>query len=181
MPKRLAILALTLLVPLAAAGAEPPPVPPVAAPPPARTTAPAPPARNPVPITILSIIPAQGEPGTLVTVSGTGITPESTVSLGTEELSPTRVSDRQISFTIPELPPGLYALFVKRPDGTTSTGYGFTVQAPRPVATDLTPDTVYACAAPSERFVTVSGRNFREPSEKSMKNLPAPECCRIAP
>ena len=101
----------------------------------------------------------------MVTVSGTGITPDCTVSLGAEVIPPTRVGERQISFTIPELPPGLYALSVKRPDGATSTGYGFTVYAPKPVVTDVAPDTIYACAGPSERYVTVSGRNFREGSQ----------------
>jgi hypothetical protein len=100
-----------------------------------------------------------------VTISGTGFTGENTVFLGAEEIPATSVSERQLSFEIPELKPGLYALFVKRRDGTASASYGFTVQGLKPIAIDLAPDTVYACAAPSERQVTLSGHNFRAGSQ----------------
>ncbi|HEY6009580.1 MAG TPA: IPT/TIG domain-containing protein [Geobacteraceae bacterium] len=161
MLKRFSFFVLLLLMPLAAGAAEPAPIPA------ARPAAPqsALPRKGEVPITILSIIPAQGEPGTIVSISGSGFADDSTVFLATEEIPATVVGQKQLSFEIPELPPGLYALFVKRPDGSVSRSYSFTVQALKPIAIDLTPDTVYACAAASERRVTVYGHNFRDGSQ----------------
>ena len=80
--------------------------------------------------------PAQGEPGTIVSISGSGFADDSTVFLATEEVPATVVGQKQLSFEIPELPPGLYALFVKRPDGSVSRSYSFTVQALKPIAID---------------------------------------------
>ena len=114
------------------------------------------------PLNILSIIPAQGEPGMSVTLNGTGFTDKTTAFLGSSGV-PTRVLDpKLLSFDIPELPPGLYALFLKREDGVASKAYNFTLLAQKPVAVALSPDTVYNCSAGKAREVVVSGRNFQE-------------------
>ena len=115
-------------------------------------------------VTILSIIPAQGEPGTTVTLYGTGFTEKTTVLLANSELPARLTAPQQLSFDIPKLDPGLYALFLKREDGTTSRPYNFTILPVRPVASSLSPDTVYTCTASRDRDVTVSGHNFREGS-----------------
>jgi hypothetical protein len=117
------------------------------------------------PVTILSIIPAQGEPGSSVTLSGSGFTDKTTVFLGNNEVPAEVLGPKQLSFTIPKLPHGLYALFVKRGDGTTSRAYNFTLLAPKPVIDALSTDTVYACAADRDREVVISGQNFRERSQ----------------
>jgi hypothetical protein len=117
------------------------------------------------PVTILSIIPAQGEPGMTVILSGNGFTEGTTVFLAATEIPAMLVGPKQISFEIPELPAGLYALYIKRGDGTTSRTYSFSLSSPKPVVSDLTPDTVYSCGAESERTVSVAGRNFRSGSQ----------------
>jgi hypothetical protein len=113
-------------------------------------------------LTILSLIPAQGEPGMTVSVNGTGFTPTTTAFLGTREL-PTAVATggRILSFELPDVPAGVYALYLKREDGTTSRAFNFTMQPLHPVAAGLTPDTIPACASGSEREVVVSGANFQ--------------------
>src|ERR1700688_4103445 len=63
------------------------------------------------PVNILSIIPAQGEPGITVTLYGTGFSEDISVFLGNDELSATVTSPKQLSFDIPKLEPGLYALY----------------------------------------------------------------------
>ncbi len=116
-------------------------------------------------VSILSIIPAQGEPGTTVILSGTGFSAGTTAFLGSTEVPAKLIEAKQLTFTIPDLAPGLYALFLRREDGTTSRTYSFAVQPLKPIATGLTPDSIDACAAPREREVTISGSNFKAGSQ----------------
>ena len=113
-------------------------------------------------ITILSIIPAQGEPGMSVTLSGSGFTEKTTVYLGSTEIPAQVFGPKQLSFEIPGLAAGLYALFLKTDDGSTSKTYSFAVQPRKPVATELSPDSVPACTMGDSREVTINGSNFRE-------------------
>ena len=117
------------------------------------------------PITILSIIPAQGEPSTSVTLSGSGFTEKTTAFLGSAEV-PTRVHDpKQLTFDIPNLAPGLYALFLKREDGTTSRTYNFTLLPAKPEIYAISPDTIYSCSADRDRSVLINGKNFLDRSQ----------------
>ena len=113
------------------------------------------------PLSVLSILPAQGEPGTTVTLNGTGFSPGTTVMLGSRELPAAVVGSRIMTFELPELPPGAYALFLKRPDGATTRPFNFVLQAQKPIASSLIPDTVTSCATGREREVLVNGANFR--------------------
>ncbi|KAF0217469.1 MAG: hypothetical protein FD174_3306 [Geobacteraceae bacterium] len=117
------------------------------------------------PVNVLSIVPAQGEPGISVTLYGTGFTDKTTAFLGNQEV-PTRVlGPKQLSFDIPKLEAGLYALFLKRADGATSRIYNFTIMPQKPVATSLSPDKIDACSTGRDREVTVNGYNFQEKSQ----------------
>lgn len=113
-------------------------------------------------ITILSIIPAQGEPGITVTLSGTGFSEKSTAFLGSVEIPAKLLGPRQLSFEIPRAQSGLYALFVKNEDGSTSKTYNFSIMPLKPVVISISPDTVPYCTASGSREVTISGRNFQE-------------------
>lgn len=116
-------------------------------------------------ITILSMIPAQGEPGTLVTLYGTGFSDRTVAYLGNRDV-PTRVlGPQQLTFDIPRLRPGLYALFLKREDGSASKTYNFTILPPKPVANSVSPDRLHACADSQSREVSISGRNFQTNSQ----------------
>ncbi len=117
------------------------------------------------PLSILSIIPAQGEPGSTVTLYGTGFTQKTAVFLGNVELAPQVIGPQQLAFDIPRLDPGLYALFLKREDGSTSKLYNFSILPVKPVAVSLAPDTVYACSTGHDREVTITGRNFQTGSQ----------------
>lgn len=125
------------------------------------TAAPAAPVKQTAP-TILSIIPAQGEPGGKVTIFGSGFGEVSSAYLGSVEI-PAKVTDgRQLEFTIPQLEAGLYALYIKRSDGQTGRIYNFTIQALRPALLSIVPESVSACATGGEREVTANGKNFSE-------------------
>ena len=59
------------------------------------------------PLSVLSIIPAQGEPGMTVTLNGTGLTAATAVFLGTRQLATSVVGGRVMTVELPDLPPGV--------------------------------------------------------------------------
>lgn len=111
---------------------------------------------------ILSIIPAQAEPAATVTLTGSGFTAKTTVYLGSTAITPQIVDAGHLSFRLPGLEPGIYALYLLREDGIASRTYSFNVQPLKPVVSDISPDSVPFCATGKEREVTVSGSNFRK-------------------
>jgi len=113
-------------------------------------------------LSVLSIIPAQGEPGMTVTMNGSGFTGATQAFLGSRELPVNVVGSRVLTLELPDLPPGVYALYLRREDGSTSRPYNFALQPQKPVASALSPDTVSTCAAGREREVVLNGANFRD-------------------
>ncbi len=115
---------------------------------------------------ILSIIPAQGEPGSKVMMFGSGFGTQASAYLGSVEI-PARITEgRQLEFSIPQqLEPGLYALYLKRADGVISRPYNFTVLPLRPVLTGLSPDVISSCVQGGDREVMARGHNFLETSQ----------------
>lgn len=119
-----------------------------------------------VPITILSIIPVQAEPGAKVSLSGTGFGETASVFLGSVEIVPRLNTGKQAEFNVPpQLEAGLYAFYLKRADGMISRSYNFTVQPLRPVLGSLQPNTISFCAAGREREVTAIGHNFSDTAQ----------------
>ena len=118
-----------------------------------------------VPITVLSIIPAQAEPGSKVILSGTGFGDNAFVFLGSTEI-PARILDSRIAeFTIPlQLDAGLYALYLRRPDGVIGKTYNFSVLPLRPVLISLLPNSISSCTLGNEREVIAHGKNFSNSS-----------------
>lgn len=114
-----------------------------------------------VPITILSIIPVQAEPGARVVLSGTGFGETAAVFLGNTEIPARITGAKQAEFIVPpQVEAGLYALYLKRSDGTTGRAYNFTVLPVRPVLTSLQPSHINFCATGREREVIARGSNF---------------------
>lgn len=134
---------------------------------PQRVKNPSAPAAAPAPApAILSIIPAQAEPGSKVMMFGSGFGAQASAYLGSVEISSKVVEGRQVEFTIPQqLDPGLYALYLKRSDGAISRPYNFSVLPLRPVLNALYPDTISSCAQGASREVTARGQNFIETSQ----------------
>ncbi len=114
-----------------------------------------------VPVTILSIIPVQAEPGAQVMLSGNGFGETASVFLGNVEITARISGARQAEFNVPpQLEAGLYALYLKRSDGTTGRTYNFTVLPLRPVLSSLQPPMISSCAEGREREVIARGSNF---------------------
>ncbi|AJE02973.1 IPT/TIG domain-containing protein [Geobacter pickeringii] len=116
-------------------------------------------------VNILSIIPAQGEPNSTVTLSGTSFTGKTVAFLGNTEVPTKVISSQTLTFDIPKLAPGLYALFLRREDGTTSRTYNFSILPPKPIVDSISPDSIAACSGGAERRIIISGHNF-EPGSK---------------
>lgn len=114
------------------------------------------------PPSILSIIPGQGSPGNTVVISGSGLNSENTLFLGIEEIPLKLISARQISFEVPQLPAGNYALYLRQKSGAASKAYSFAIIPLKPSVAAIYPDTVSFCATGSERQITVKGKNFLE-------------------
>ncbi len=118
-----------------------------------------------VPVTILSIIPAQAEPGSKVMLSGSGFGETATVFLGSIEITARITAAKQAEFNVPpQLEAGLYALYLKRSDGTIGRSYNFTVLPLRPTLKSLQPVMISSCAVGKEREVIASGSNFASTS-----------------
>jgi hypothetical protein len=136
---------------------------------PKRVRAAAPPAATPAAVTvpaILSIIPAQAEPGSKVMMFGSGFGTLVSAFLGSVEIPAKVTEGRQLEFTVPlQLEPGIYALYLKRSDGAVSRPYNFTILPLRPLLTGLSPDMVGSCAQGGEREVIARGQNFLETSQ----------------
>ena len=113
---------------------------------------------------ILSIIPAQGEPGAKVTIFGSEFGEKISAYLGSVEIPAKVAEGKQLEFTIPSLEAGLYALYLKRSDGILGRVYNFTVLPLRPVLRELSPQQISSCAEGREREITAVGQNFNEGS-----------------
>lgn len=111
---------------------------------------------------ILSIIPGQAAPGTTVIISGSGFSEQTVAYLGTSEMPTSLLAPRQISFELPPMAAGNYALYLRQGEGPPGKAYTFTVIPVKPAVTAITPDTISFCAAGQERQVSVKGKNFLE-------------------
>ena len=132
--------------------------------PPVQTIVPRP-AKQAVSPVVFSIVPAQAEPGTQVTLAISGVNNDLKLTLGGDELTWKVLNDRRIAFTIPaDAAPGQYSLIITAHDGIARS-YVFTVLPLKPVAISIDPDRVTSCTSGSAREVTVQGRNFNASSQ----------------
>jgi hypothetical protein len=115
---------------------------------------------------VLSIIPAQAEPGSKVMMFGSGFGTQSSAFLGSMEITSKVTDGKQLEFIIPQqLDSGMYALYIKRSDGSVSRPYNFIVMPVRPVLEGLVPEQISSCSQGREREVTARGQNFIEKSQ----------------
>ena len=114
---------------------------------------------------VLSIIPAQAEPGARVMIFGSGFGDKISAFLGNTEIPAKVIDGKKMEFIIPsQLEAGIYAFYLKRSDGATGKPYNFTVLPLRPVLTAISPDRINSCAQGKEREVTAQGQNFNTAS-----------------
>lgn len=111
---------------------------------------------------ILSIIPGQAQPGSSVVISGGGFDTGSSLFLGIKEIPYQTVTDQQISFELPQMPAGNYALYIRNKSGATSKAYSFNVTPVKPSVSALSVESAPLCSADGDRQIRVKGENFLE-------------------
>lgn len=74
-----------------------------------------------VPLSIGSISPTSGAPGSIVTIHGSGFTSSTTVSFGTTSASPTIIDSNTLHVTLPGTPAGPTSVTLAAPNGFTYT------------------------------------------------------------
>lgn len=115
---------------------------------------------------VLSIIPAQGEPGTKITMSGHNFGTDTVVFLGSIPIRATIFAGTTLEFFIPnDFKEGVYALYLQRKNGISGRPYNFTVSPLRPILNSLSPESIPSCNAGKEREITAKGKNFTESSQ----------------
>ena len=110
---------------------------------------------------ITAIFPSTAAPGASVTLSGGPFAAGDEVLIGNRRLAATTIAPTRLTFTVPALASGIYALAVERAGVRSAHNLNLRVAQPPPRIALLSPATLDSCTFTSERQVTVSGNNFR--------------------
>ncbi len=120
-------------------------------------------------LTLSSLVPSRGVPGTRVTIAGGPFSARAQVVIGSALVAPVKVGQEELIFEIPPLAAGRYALTVRDGDRVATQEYLFEVVEPAPEISSLTPRNVAACSDEAERRVVIEGKNFT-PEAKALVN-----------
>lgn len=107
---------------------------------------------------ITAISPSTTVPGALVRVSGGPFDDETRVLLGDQSLRPETWTERELIFSVPELPEGDYRLTLADGSGGNQPAFILRVGTERPEIRTLDPDRLDLCAGGGERRISVSGQ-----------------------
>ena len=108
-----------------------------------------------------SVNPAVATTGASVQILGTGFSSATRVMLGGQELTPLLLSDGQLQLLVPQFAEGEYALQLTDGVVTTAQSLSLRIELPPPSIVSLSPANINECSSPTERQVTISGRNFQ--------------------
>lgn len=109
---------------------------------------------------ITAVSPSTAAPGASVTLSGGPFAAGDTVLIGDRRLAATAIAPSRLTFTVPPLASGLYALAVEHAGERSAHNLQLRVVQPPPRIVLLSPATLDSCTFASERQVTVSGNDF---------------------
>ena len=107
---------------------------------------------------ITAISPSTTVPGALVRVSGGPFDDETRVLLGDQSLRPETWTERELIFSVPDLPEGDYRLTLADRSGGNQPAFILRVGTKRPEIRALEPDRLDLCAGGGERRISVSGK-----------------------
>lgn len=108
---------------------------------------------------ITAVVPSTAPPGANITLSGGPFVAGDTVLIGDRRVA-VAITPTRLTFTLPELPAGEYALAVERAGDRTVPTFRLRVIQPLPFIATISPATLDSCTAASERQVTVNGNHF---------------------
>ena len=117
---------------------------------------------------ITAVFPSTAAPGASVTLSGGPFAAGDMVLIGDRRLAAASIAPTRLTFTVPALASGVYALAVERAGVRSAHNLQLRVAPPRIAL--LSPATLDSCTAASERQVTVSGSNFRPGAQLLLDN-----------
>jgi len=109
---------------------------------------------------ITAISPSTTVPGAVVRVSGGPFDDATLVMLGDQALRPETWTERELIFSVPELPEGDYRLTLAAGGEDNQPAFILRVGTERPEIRALQPDRLDLCARGGERRISVSGKGL---------------------
>ena len=119
---------------------------------------------------ITAVFPSTAAPGTSVTLTGGPFAAGDMVLIGDRRLAATTIAPTRLTFTVPALTSGLYALAVERAGARSAHNLQLRVAQPSPRITLVSPATLDSCTFARERQVTVSGSDFHPGTQLLLDN-----------
>lgn len=119
---------------------------------------------------ITAIFPSTAAPGASVTLSGGPFAAGDLVLIGDRRLAAVTIAPTRLTFIVPAVSSGLYALAVERAGVRSPHNLQLRVVPPPPRIALLNPATLDSCTLTSERQVTVNGSNFRPGAQLLLDN-----------
>lgn len=110
---------------------------------------------------LTAVSPSTAYPGTTVILAGGPFVAGATVLIGDRRVSANSVAARRLSFTVPALAAGEYALVVEQAGGRSQGPFILRVVSQPPRISSLEPTVLDTCGSSENRTVTVNGSNFR--------------------
>jgi hypothetical protein len=119
---------------------------------------------------ITAVFPSTAAAGTSVTLSGGPFESGDNVLIGDQDVAASTLTATSLTFTVPALPAGEYALAVESAGVPSTPTFRLRVVQPPPRIALLSPATLDSCTLASERQVTVSGSHFRPGAQLLLDN-----------
>jgi hypothetical protein len=110
---------------------------------------------------LIGIAPSIAGPGKTVIVTGGPFTPEVRVVFGDRLLAPSRIGERQLTFVVPQMPPGEYLLQLQTGEETSDRSLFFRIVLPQPAIHSLEPHQIDTCDLGRGLQVVVRGEDFQ--------------------
>lgn len=123
---------------------------------------------------ITAIFPSTAAPGASVTLSGGPFTAGDVVLIGDRRLAATTLAPTRLTFIVPAVTAGVYALAVEHAGVRSAHNLQLRVVQPPPRIATLNPATLDSCTLASERQITVSGSNFLPGGQLLLDNTALP-------
>jgi hypothetical protein len=109
---------------------------------------------------ISSVAPSTVTPGSTVSISGGPFKANARVLLGDRAIVPKVVDDRHLTFTVPPLEEGEYALFVQQGEESSAKAFTLRIVLPAPRIFSISPTNIDECSSEAQRRVVVEGQDF---------------------
>lgn len=125
------------------------------------------------PVTALEITalsPSTAPPGATITLSGGPFVTGDTVLIADRRLAATVLTPTRLTFILPALASGEYALAVEHAGRRSPLNFQLRVVQPLPLISLIRPATLDSCADGGERQITVSGSNFQPDANLLLDN-----------